>query len=195
MISHFWSVTGRLIEYLQPPEETFRDASQLTFTCSLRPLEGLAFIQQEELVVQQNRHLEKLLPKASPKFQIGNRSRSRGEPGSHPSGWYPCSLHPQRPFLMSAVTIIVQQQRTFCCTASDWALWLLLFPEFPGIFQLRDADFYLKLSTDTVFSTTTILVLGRPDTLPVPFPFCQRCVHMAVVVRMFHTMSDVVYLC
>lgn len=81
MISHFWSVTGRLIEYLEPPEETFRDTSQLMFTCSLRPLEWLAFIQQEELVVQQNRHLEKLLPKTV------NRSRTRGAAGSHRWSW------------------------------------------------------------------------------------------------------------
>ncbi len=38
MISHFWLVTGRLIEYLQPSKETFsRNTSQLMFTCSLRP--------------------------------------------------------------------------------------------------------------------------------------------------------------
>ena len=37
VISHFWPMTGRLIEHLQSPEETFsRNTSQLMFTCSLR---------------------------------------------------------------------------------------------------------------------------------------------------------------
>lgn len=35
-------MTGRLIEYLEPPEESFScDTSQLMFTCSLRPYSGV----------------------------------------------------------------------------------------------------------------------------------------------------------
>lgn len=38
MIPSFWPVTGRLMQYLQPPEETFsRNTSPLMCACSLRP--------------------------------------------------------------------------------------------------------------------------------------------------------------